>query len=142
MQLIYLANIFEDNYNIVRDRFETGSVNVIKYMSLVAKKQRKFQYISLAQPIRQAWELLLGTKILRSFVSHAGLWETLERNLMTWKSIWLMLLVICNDVIKSSKLYYALNRGQNESYQKALLNFAYFVTVLAILLEKFPFHRT
>ena len=37
--------IFEDNYNIVRDRFETDSVNVMKKMSLVAKKQRKFQYI-------------------------------------------------------------------------------------------------
>ena len=54
MQLIYLADIFEDNYNIVRDRFETESVvKVMKYMSLVAKKQKKFQYISLAQSIRQ-----------------------------------------------------------------------------------------
>ena len=102
MQLIYLADIFEDNYNIVRDRFETESANVMKYMSLVAKKQRKFQYISLAQSIRQPWELSLGTATLKSFVSHTGLWETLERNLMTWKSIGLMLLVIYNDVIKSS----------------------------------------
>ena len=102
MQLIYLADTFEDNYNILRDRFETESVNVIKYMSLVAKKQRKFQYISLAQSIRQPWELSLGTTTLKSFVSHAGLWETLERNLMTWKSIGLMLLVIYNDVIKFS----------------------------------------
>ena len=102
MQLIYLADIFEDNYNIVRDRFETESANVMKYMSLVAKKQRKFQYISLAQSIRQPWELSLGTTTLKSFVSHTGLWETLERNLMTWKSIGLMLLVIYNDVIKSS----------------------------------------
>ena len=53
MQLIYLVDIFEDNYNIVRDRSETESANVMKYMSLVAKKQRKFQYISLAQSIRQ-----------------------------------------------------------------------------------------
>ena len=45
MQLISLADIFEDNYNIVRDRFETDSVNLMKNMSLVAKKQRKFQYI-------------------------------------------------------------------------------------------------
>ena len=37
--------IFEDNYNIVRDRFETDSVNVMKNRPLVAKKQRKFQYI-------------------------------------------------------------------------------------------------
>ena len=45
MHLIYLNDIFEDNYNIVRDRFETDSVNVIKNRPLVAKKQRKFQYI-------------------------------------------------------------------------------------------------
>ena len=42
MQLIYFADNFEDNYNIVCDRFDTESVNVMKYMSLVAKKQRKF----------------------------------------------------------------------------------------------------
>ena len=53
MQLIYLADTFEDNYNILRDRFETESVNVMKYMSLIAKKLSawKFQYISLAQTI-------------------------------------------------------------------------------------------
>ena len=45
MQLIYLIDIFEDNYNIVRDCFETDSVNVMKNRPLVAKKQRKFQYI-------------------------------------------------------------------------------------------------
>ena len=53
MQLIYLADIFENNCNIVRDLFKTESVNVMKYMSLVVKKQRKIQYISLAQSIRQ-----------------------------------------------------------------------------------------
>ena len=45
MQLIYLIDIFEDNYNIVRDCFETDSVNVMKNRQLAAKKQRKFQYI-------------------------------------------------------------------------------------------------
>ena len=44
MQLIYRIDIFEDNHNIVRDRFETDSVNVMKIRSLVAKKQRKSQY--------------------------------------------------------------------------------------------------
>ena len=53
MQLIYSADIFEDNNNIVCDRFETELVNVMKYMSLVAKKKRKFQYITLVQSIRQ-----------------------------------------------------------------------------------------
>ena len=46
MQLAYLIDIFQDNYNIVRDRFEADSVNVMKNRSLVAKKQRKFQYTS------------------------------------------------------------------------------------------------
>ena len=45
MQLIYLIDIFEDNYNIVGDRFETDSVNVMKNRPFVAKKQRKYQYI-------------------------------------------------------------------------------------------------
>ena len=45
MQLIYLIDVSEDNYDIVRDRFETDSVNMMKNRSLVAKKQRKFQYI-------------------------------------------------------------------------------------------------
>ena len=33
------------SYNIVRDRFETDLVNLMKYRTFVAKKQRKFQYI-------------------------------------------------------------------------------------------------
>ena len=45
MQLIYNIGIFEDYYNIVRDRFERDSVNVMKNRPLVAKKQRKSQYI-------------------------------------------------------------------------------------------------
>ena len=45
MQLIYLIDVFEDNYNNVHDRFKTDSVNVIKNRSLAPKKQRKFQYI-------------------------------------------------------------------------------------------------
>ena len=42
---MYPIDIFEDNYNIVRDRFETDSVNVMKNRPLVAKKLRKSQYI-------------------------------------------------------------------------------------------------
>ena len=45
MHLIYPIDIFEDNYNIVRDRFETDSVNEVRNRPLVAKKQRKSQYI-------------------------------------------------------------------------------------------------
>ena len=51
MQLIYPIDIFEDNYNIVRDRFETDSVNVMKNSPLVAKKQRKSRlaWLSLSE---------------------------------------------------------------------------------------------
>ena len=35
---IYLIDIFEDNQNIVRDRFKTDSVNVIKNRLLLAKE--------------------------------------------------------------------------------------------------------
>ena len=52
-QLIYLADIFADNYNIVRDRSKTKSENKMKYMSFVAKKQKNLKCISLAQSIRQ-----------------------------------------------------------------------------------------
>ena len=45
MQLIYLIDIFEDSYNIVRYHFETDSVNVMKNRPVIAKKQRKFEYI-------------------------------------------------------------------------------------------------
>ena len=41
MQLVYLTDIVEDNYNIVRDRFETDLVNVIKNWPLVAKKHKE-----------------------------------------------------------------------------------------------------
>ena len=79
MQIIYLIDIFEDNYNIVHDRFETDSVNVMKNRPLVAKKKETSIYISLAQSIKQTWKLSLGTTTLKSFVSHTGLWETLEK---------------------------------------------------------------
>ena len=36
MQLIYLADTFEDNYNSLRDHVETESVHVMKYMSVDA----------------------------------------------------------------------------------------------------------
>ena len=41
MQLVYFIDIFEDTYNIVLDRFETDSVNVMKNRTLVAKKHKR-----------------------------------------------------------------------------------------------------
>ena len=42
MQLIYLIDIYEDNYNVVRDLFETDSVNVMKNRPLVQRKKGNF----------------------------------------------------------------------------------------------------
>ena len=58
MQLIYRIDIFEDNYNIVRDRFETDSVNMMKNRSLVAEKQRKSQYILAASVCQKTMKIV------------------------------------------------------------------------------------
>ena len=51
MQLIYLIEIFEYNYNTVLD---INSVNAMKKRPLAAKKQMKISvYISLAQSIKK-----------------------------------------------------------------------------------------
>ena len=42
MQLIYLIEIFEDNYNIVRDCVETDSVNVMKIGRLLQRNKGNF----------------------------------------------------------------------------------------------------
>ena len=42
MQLIYLIDIFEDNYNIVRDCFKTDSVNAMKNSRLLQRNKGNF----------------------------------------------------------------------------------------------------
>ena len=49
MQLIYLIDIFEENYNFVCDRFKTDSVNVMENRPLVAKKQNILAWLSLSE---------------------------------------------------------------------------------------------
>ena len=39
MQLIYLTDIFEDNYNIVRDRFEIDSLNIMDIGRLLQRNK-------------------------------------------------------------------------------------------------------
>ena len=49
MQLIYLTDIFQDNYKIVRDRFETDPVNVMKNRPLFCKETKEIPiYISFS----------------------------------------------------------------------------------------------
>ena len=58
MQLVYLIDIFEDNYNIVRDRFETDSVSVIKNRPLVGKTKEIAIFIILAQSYQKTMEIV------------------------------------------------------------------------------------
>ena len=93
MQLIYLNDILEGNYHVLRDRFETDSVNVI---AACCKETKEISiYISFAHSIRKPWKLSLGKTTINSFVSHTGLYQTLEKLDDLEK-------VIYNDVIKSS----------------------------------------
>ena len=41
MQLTGLTDIFEDNYNIVPDRFETDSVNMMKHKTACCKETKE-----------------------------------------------------------------------------------------------------
>ena len=41
MQLVYLTDIFEDNHNIVCDRFQTDSVSAMKNRPLLIAKKHK-----------------------------------------------------------------------------------------------------
>ena len=74
MQLIYLIDIFQTNYNIVRDRFERDSINLMKNRPLVAKKQRQFQYILAWLSFQKTMKIVTrNIKKFKSFVSHTGL---------------------------------------------------------------------
>ena len=46
MELFYLVGIFEDSYNIVRDRFKTDSIKFDEKQAACCKEtQSKFKYI-------------------------------------------------------------------------------------------------
>ena len=47
MQLLYLIEIFENNYNTVRDRFETDSVNVMMEISIYIKLAQSYQTLKV-----------------------------------------------------------------------------------------------
>ena len=102
MQLIYLIDILEDNYNIVRDRFQIDSVNMMKNRPLAAKKQRKFQYILACLSLSENHENCHYEQQHSKRSQTILVCYKLLRNLTTWKSIGLMLLPIYNNVIKSS----------------------------------------
>ena len=72
VQLICLIDIFEDNYNIVHDRFETDSVNAMKNRPLVKKKQRKFQYILLGSVYQKTTKIV--TRNNNTQIVHKPYW--------------------------------------------------------------------
>ena len=50
LQLVYFIDIFKDNHNIVRDRFVTDSVNVMKNRPFFAKKHKEIStHINVTQ---------------------------------------------------------------------------------------------
>ena len=58
MQLIYLDDILQDNYNVVHDHFKTDSANVMKKQAAWCKEAKEISiYISLAQSIRKPLKL-------------------------------------------------------------------------------------
>ena len=80
-QFVYLYNLY---------------VIVLKIDHLLLRNASKFQYISnCLNRIQKQWKFSLETMTLKTFESHAGLWETVEK-LITWKSIGPMLLIIFN----------------------------------------------
>ena len=59
MQSDYFINIFEDNHNIVRDRFVTDLVNMTNNRPLVAKKYKELSiYVNLAQSQQKTMEIV------------------------------------------------------------------------------------
>ena len=52
-----------------------------------------------------------------------------------------MTLYIYANLSKFLFIILYVKRGQSKSYKKALLNFVYFVNVLAILLQNFAFYQ-
>ena len=56
MHLVYLTDIFEDNYNIARDHFETDSVNVMKKGRLFQRNKGNFNIYSLGSILTENHE--------------------------------------------------------------------------------------
>ena len=96
-------DIFENNYNIVLDPFKINSVKVMKNMSLLVKKHKENVIVYQLGAVTSVnhgnfhQEQQHSKRLSAVLVCGKPL-----RNLMTWKIIGLMLLVIYNDVIKSS----------------------------------------
>ena len=98
----YLIDVLQDNLIISRDRFETDSVNVMKNRLLVAKKKREFQYVLAWLNLSENHENFHYEQQHSNRSLSILVCDKLLRNLMTWKSIGLMLLLIYDDATKYS----------------------------------------
>ena len=59
MQLIYLIDIFQDSYNIVRDCFKTDSVNEMKKIGrLLQRNNESFKIYSLGSAYQKTMKIV------------------------------------------------------------------------------------
>ena len=102
MQLVYLTDIFEDNENIVRDRFETDSGNVMKIGHLFQRNKGNFNiYINLTQLCQKTMKTVTSNNNTQNVHKAILVCDKLLRNLKTWKRIGLIIWAK-NTIIKSS----------------------------------------
>ena len=100
MQLVYLILTFlKIIITLVRDRFETDSVNVMKKGRLFQRNKLNSIYINLAQSYQKTMKIVTRSNNTQNVRKATLVCEKLLRNLNTWKSIELMLFVVYNNVI-------------------------------------------
>ena len=100
MQLVYLILTFlKIIITLVRDRFETDSVNVMKKGRLFQRNKLNSIYINLARSYQKTMKIVTRNNNTQNVRKATLVCEKLLRNLNTWKSIELMLFVVYNNVI-------------------------------------------
>ena len=83
-------------------QLETDSVNVMKKGRLFQTNKGNSLYIKLAQSYKKTVEIVTRNNYTQNVCKAILICDKLLRNLKTSKSIGLMLLVLYNNVIKSS----------------------------------------
>ena len=114
MQLVYLIDIFEDNDNIVRDRFETDSANVMKKGCSKETKEISI-YINLTQLYQKTMKTVTRNNNTQNVHKATLVCDKLLRNLKTWKSIGLIIWAK-NTIIKSSQFVDVIQSKKSWNY--------------------------
>ena len=87
---------------MVRDRFETDSINVMKKTTCSKETNAISIFIDLAQSYQKTMKIVTRNKNKQGVCKAILVCDKFLRNMKTSKCIGLMLLVIYNNVIKSS----------------------------------------